>query len=75
MATPQITGAMAVLIEYLDKNYPDLTGAEQRKVAADLLMSTADPLMATSTLEYSPALWVQAWPTWSAPPPARLPVQ
>ena len=54
MATPQITGAMAVLIEYLDKNYPDLTGAEQRKVAADLLMSTADPLMATSTLEYSP---------------------
>lgn len=54
MATPQITGAMAVLIEYLDKHYPDLTGAEQRRVAADLLMSTADPLMATSTLEYSP---------------------
>ena len=54
MATPQITGAMAVLIEYLDKHYPDLTGAEQRRVAADLLMSTADPLMATPTLEYSP---------------------
>lgn len=54
MATPQITGAMAVLIEYLDKHYLDLTGAEQRRVAADLLMSTADPLMATSTLEYSP---------------------
>ena len=54
MATPQITGAMAVLIEYLDANYPQITGVAQRKLAADLMMSTADPLMATNDLEYSP---------------------
>lgn len=54
MATPQITGAMAVLIEYLDKNYPELTGAEQRRVAADLLMSTATPLEVAEGLEYTP---------------------
>ena len=54
MATPQITGAMAVLIQYLDKNYPQYTGAQQRQIAADLLMSTASPLMATDALEYSP---------------------
>ena len=54
MATPQITGAMAVLIEFLDENYPELTGAEQRVVAANLLMSTAVPMMAAEDLEYSP---------------------
>ena len=54
MATPQITGAMAVLIEYLDKNYPEITGDAQRRLAANLLMSTAEPVMATDSLEYSP---------------------
>ncbi len=54
MATPQITGAMAVLIQYLDETYPDLTGAQQRQVAANILMSTANPVMASETLEYSP---------------------
>ena len=54
MATPQITGAMAVLIQYLDENYPEITGAEQRVLAANLLMSTADPVMFSETLPYSP---------------------
>ena len=54
MATPQIAGAMAVLIQYLDENYPEITGAQQRVLAANLLMSTANPLFATDTLEYSP---------------------
>ena len=54
MATPQITGAMAVLIQYLDENYPEITGSAQRRLAANLLMSTADPVMASSELEYSP---------------------
>ena len=54
MATPQISGAMAVLIQYLDENYPEITGAAQRVLAANLLMSTANPLMATDELEYSP---------------------
>ncbi len=54
MATPQISGAMAVLIQYLEANYPSITGAEQRRLAANLLMSTADPLMVSEDLEYSP---------------------
>ena len=54
MATPQVAGAMAVLIQYLDENFPEITGAEQRRMAANLLMSTANPLMATDDLEYSP---------------------
>ena len=54
MATPQIAGAMAVLIQYLDENFPEITGAEQRRLAANLLMSTANPLRATDDLEYSP---------------------
>ena len=54
MATPQITGAMAVLIDYLDEVYPEITGAEQRRLAANLLMSTTDPVMVSADLEYSP---------------------
>ena len=54
MATPQVAGAMAVIIQYLDENFPELTGADQRKVAAALAMSTANPILATDTLEYSP---------------------
>ncbi len=54
MATPQITGAMAVLIQYLDENFPEITGSAQRRLAANLLMSTADPVMVSQNLEYSP---------------------
>lgn len=54
MSSPQITGAMAVLIQYLNEHYPDLTGSELRRVAANLLMSTAVPVMAADGLEYSP---------------------
>ena len=54
MATPQITGAMAILLEYLEETYPELTGDEQRRVAANILMSTADPVIHPNGLEYSP---------------------
>ena len=54
MATPQISGAMAVLIQYMEANYPGLSGVEKRKAAANLLMSTADPIMATKAWEVSP---------------------
>ena len=54
MATPQVTGAAAVLAEYLQKNYPELTGSELRQVASNLIMSTADPVMVNGNLEYSP---------------------
>ena len=54
MATPQITGAMAILLEYLEQTYPELTGAEQRRVAANILMSTSSPVIHPNGLEYSP---------------------
>ena len=54
MATPQITGAMAILLEYLEETYPELTGDEQRRVAANILMSTASPVIHPNGLEYSP---------------------
>ena len=54
MATPQVTGAMAVLLQYLEETYPELTGAEQRRVAANILMSTASPVIHANGLEYSP---------------------
>lgn len=52
MATPQVTGAMAVLMQYLREHY-DYQEAELRQVAANLMMSTANPVM-TGDLEYSP---------------------
>ena len=54
MATPQIAGAMAVLIQYLDENFPEITDGEQRRMAANLLMSTSNPVIFANGLEYSP---------------------
>ena len=54
MATPQITGAMAVLLEYLEETYPQLTGSDLRQTAANILMSTASPVIHANGLEYSP---------------------
>ncbi len=54
MATPQVTGAAAVLMEYLRANYPELSGNALRQVTADLLMSTADPVMYNAEMECSP---------------------
>ena len=53
MATPQVTGAMAVLVQYLRSSY-DYTEAELRQVAANLMMSTANPVMFDQDREYSP---------------------
>lgn len=52
MATPQVSGAMAVLMQYLREAY-DFEEAELRQVAANLMMSTANPLW-YGDLEYSP---------------------
>ncbi len=54
MSAPQITGAMAVLTQYLNEKYPQVTGSELRQLAANLLMSTAIPVMENETLETSP---------------------
>lgn len=52
MASPQVTGAMTIIMEYLRENY-DFSEAELRRVAANIAMSTANPVM-LGELEYSP---------------------
>ncbi len=54
MASPQVAGAMAVLNQYLreDLNLPK--NSDTWEVAANLLMSTADPIEYSIGLEYSP---------------------
>lgn len=52
MASPNVTGAMTVLMQYLREIYK-LSGTELRLVAADLMMSTATPLLQGEN-EYSP---------------------
>lgn len=44
---------MAVLVQYLRSSY-DYTEAELRQVAANLMMSTANPVMFDQDREYSP---------------------
>lgn len=53
MATPQVTGAMAVLVEYMRENGYSFKDGELRRVATDLMMSTADPAF-EGDVEYSP---------------------
>ncbi len=48
MACPHVTGAAALMREYLDKNYPDLSAAERANLMENLLMSTADPISTVS---------------------------
>lgn len=53
MATPQVAGAMAVLNQFLlEAGYTDKD--VRWDLAARLMMSTADPMMYSDTLEFSP---------------------
>lgn len=54
MATPQVSGAMAVLVQYLREVCPDVKEDELRRMAANLAMSTASPVMAGLSTEVSP---------------------
>ena len=54
MASPQVAGAMAVVTQYLREQENYGKNAEAWKVAANLLMSTADPLLYSTDVEYSP---------------------
>ena len=54
MASPQVSGAMAVLMQYLQKQFPEYTGPELRKLATNLMMSTAQQVWVEEGLEYSP---------------------
>lgn len=53
MASPQVAGAMAVLNQYLQQEGYS-KGKATWQLAANLLMSTADPIQYSTNLEYSP---------------------
>ena len=55
MSAPQLAGVSALVLQYLQEQYPDLADGEERDVAQALLMSTAVPVIAdASGLEASP---------------------
>ena len=55
MATPQIAGIAALVMEYLNEIYPNVPNGTIRSLAEALLMSTAEPVVSSTTnLEASP---------------------
>lgn len=53
MAAPQVSGAMAVMLQYLEESL-QLTGTQAGDLAGTLLMNTADPALQENGVEYSP---------------------
>ena len=55
MSAPQLAGAAALVLQYLGDNHPELADGEERDIAQALLMSTAEPVIATASgVEASP---------------------
>ena len=55
MSAPQLTGVAALVLQYLDEEYPELADTEEHDIAHALLMSTAKPIIDTeSQVEASP---------------------
>ncbi len=55
MSAPQLSGAAALVLQYLAEAYPDLADAQERDVAQALLMSTAKPIISNASgVEASP---------------------
>ncbi len=55
MSAPQLSGAAALVLQYLGQEYPELTDKQERDVAQALLMSTAKPIISNeSGVEASP---------------------
>lgn len=54
MASPNVAGMSALILEYLHETYPELTDAELHTAAESLLMSTAEPVMEFEGVPYSP---------------------
>ena len=52
MATPHVAGEAAVLRQYLQETYPDLTACQLGQLANSLLMSTAVPALDNATGTY-----------------------
>ena len=55
MSAPQLAGVSALVLQYLGEQYPELADGEERDIAHALLMSTAEPIIASASgLEASP---------------------
>ena len=54
MACPHIAGMSALVLQYLHDTYPDLTDAEYHTIVESLVMCTAEPLLDTDGILYSP---------------------
>ncbi len=55
MATPQVAGVTALVLQYLKETFPDATEDEMRILVDSIMMSTADPVIdLKSGLEASP---------------------
>ena len=53
MATPQVSGAMILLLQYLKEEH-ELTGVQAARLARTLLMNTAAPAEQSDGVKYSP---------------------
>lgn len=53
MSAPHITGMSALVLEYLQENY-NLSDAQTHTIAEALIMSTAEPVLEETGIEYSP---------------------
>lgn len=56
MAAPQVTGMMAVVMQYIRENDLSVDGLTDRALAQSLLMSTAKPIMDGNSGSYYPVL-------------------
>ena len=56
MAAPQVTGMMAVLMQYIRENDLSVEGMTDRALAQSLLMSTAKPIIDGNSGNYYPVL-------------------
>ena len=55
MSAPQLAGAAALVLQYLSEEHPELADGEERDIAHALLMSTAEPVIASASgVEASP---------------------
>lgn len=53
MATPHVAGGIAVVKEYVEKNFKNVTGSEKHQLIKNLLMSTAVPYTDKTTNAFS----------------------
>ena len=53
MATPHVAGGIAVVKEYVEKKFPNVSGTEKHQLIKNLLMSTAVPYVDKTTKAFS----------------------